>query len=58
MIINTLTSKAMDVDVEKEVKKWLTFTTEWDGGRKMREERRRTEEAAWNVCVLHCISLQ
>ena len=46
MRVNTLTLKATDLDVEKDVKGWLKFAAERDGGRKMREERRRTEEAS------------
>ena len=45
MRINTLTSKATDVDVDTQIKEWLKFAAERDGGRKMREERRRTQEA-------------
>ena len=45
MRINTLTSKATDVDVDNQIKEWLKFAAERDGGRKMREERRRTQEA-------------
>ena len=50
MRINQLTSKAMDVDVEKEIKEWLTFATE--------RERMRIEEAAWYFCVIHCINFR
>ena len=46
MRINTLTSKATDVDVDNQIKDWLKFAAERDGGRKMREEQRRTEEAS------------
>ena len=45
MRINTLTSKATDVDVDNQIKEWLKFAAERDGGRKMREERRGTQEA-------------
>ena len=47
MCINTLTSKATDVDVDNRItsKEWLKFAAEREGGRKMREERRRTQEA-------------
>ena len=39
-------SKATDVDVDNQIKEWLKFAAERDGGRKMREERRRTKEAS------------
>ena len=37
---NSLTAKATDAEIEKEVKEWLKFAAERDGGRKQREARR------------------
>ena len=48
MRVNSLTLKATDLDVEKNVKGWLKFAAERDGGRKIcargEEEPRRLHE--------------
>jgi hypothetical protein len=40
---NTLTSKATDCEIEREIKEWLKFASERDGGKKAREQRKRSE---------------
>jgi len=37
--LNPLTSKASDAEIEKEMKEWLKFASERDGGRKDRMKR-------------------
>jgi hypothetical protein len=39
--LNPLTSKATDHAIEKEVKEWLKFASERDGGKKTRELNRK-----------------
>jgi hypothetical protein len=39
--MNPLTSKATDCSIEKEVKEWLKFASERDGGKKLREQKKR-----------------
>lgn len=40
---NSLTAKATDHSIEAEIKEWLKFAKERDGGRKQRENRKRLE---------------
>jgi len=41
---NPLTSKATDHLIEREVKEWLKFASERDGGKKQREARKRQQQ--------------
>ena len=40
---NSLTAKATDHSIEAEIKEWLKFAKERDGGRKQRETRTRLQ---------------
>ena len=42
---NSLTAKATDVSIESEIKEWLKFAKERDGGRKLREQKKRRQRA-------------
>lgn len=39
--MNPLTSKATDNSIEKEIKEWLKFASERDGGKKLREFKKQ-----------------
>ena len=41
--MNPLTSKATDNSVEKEIKEWLKFATERDGGKKLRDLKKQRD---------------
>ena len=41
---NPLTAKATDHLIEREVKEWLKFASERDGGKKQRETRKRQQQ--------------
>jgi len=39
--MNTLTGKASDAEIEREIKEWLKFASERDGARKERNDKKR-----------------
>lgn len=41
--MNPLTAKATDFEIEKEIKEWLKYASERDGGKKARELRKRLQ---------------
>jgi len=47
--MNPLTSKATDHSIEKEIKEWLKFASERDGGKKLRELKKRRERSTTSI---------
>jgi len=44
--LNPLTSKASNAEIEKEMKEWLKFASERDGGRQERNVKRQSAATA------------
>ena len=42
--MNPLTSKATDSSIEKEIKEWLKFASERDGGNKLRQIKKQRDQ--------------
>ena len=44
--MNPLTAKASEHLIEKEIKDWLKFASERDGGKKLRELKKRSQRSS------------